>query len=383
MYKKRLFTPGPTPIPEEIMLEMAKPILHHRHKEFQEIFQRVSKYLQQIFKTKNQVWLLTSSGTGAMECAVQNFFSKNDEIIFVNGGKFGERWGKICSAFGLQTHEIKIDWGNILTSKIILNAIKKFPNSKAIFLTQNETSTGTVIDLEKISKIINQNSKMLIVVDGISSVGAIELQMDKWEIDILIASSQKGFRTPPGISFIAASKTAFQKKSLLPKFYFNLNFYKNHFFENETPWTPTITTLCGLDLALKNMCEETIEKIWKEHSIIAKGIRIGCKNLGLKLFSKSPSNSMTAVYLPKKISVNKKNLEKFHNVLKYKYKITIADGQDNLKGKIIRISHLGYYDRFDAFSIIAAIENTLLECKIKINIGKSLQKMQQFFSKNL
>lgn len=376
MFKKRLFTPGPTPVPENLMLKMAETIIHHRNPEFKEIFLELNENLKYLFQTKQDVYTLTSSGTGSMEAAVGNIIAENEKAIFVNGGKFGERWGHLIKNFGGIPIEIKKEWGEPPTVDEILRELKNNPNVKAIFLTHSETSSGTVTDVKEIAKEVHKISDALIVVDGITSVGAIELRMDEWDLDIVITGSQKGLMIPPGLAFIVVSDRAWEKiyQTKNRTFYFSLVRAKKALETGDTPWTPAITLLIGANEALKMIKQEGLEKIWLRHSILAEGIRIGVQALGLKLLSKSPSNAITAVLVPEKVE-----FKKFNEILKYKYGITIAGGQEHYKGKLFRISHLGYYDEFDMITMISALEFTLKEVGYSFEVSSGVNAIQKYF----
>jgi len=375
--KKRLFTPGPTPIPEQVALALAQPIIHHRNPEFIEIFSRVNENLKYLFQTKQDVYTLTSSGTGAMEAAVANLLSSGDKAIFVNGGKFGERWGEICKAYGVEAIEIKIEWGRAVTPEEIETELKRNPDVKAVFLTHSETSTGVFTDVKEIAKIVRENSNAVTVVDGITSVGAHELYMDEWGLDVVITGSQKGLMIPPGLSFIALSERAWEmvESSNLPKYYFSLKKARKALQNGDTPWTPGIALIVALDVALKMIREEGLENIWRRHEKLSLAVREGCKALGLRLFGHPPSHAVTAVYFPD--GIDKKEFQK---VLKYKYGITVAGGQEHLKDKIFRISHLGYYDELDIVGVISALEMALKDVGYEgFNPGDGVRAVQKVF----
>lgn len=375
MIKKRLYTPGPTPVPEHIMLTMAEPMIHHRHPEFQEVLTRVNENLKYLFQTNQGVMTLTSSGTGAMEAAVANILSRGDTAIYVNGGKFGERWGEILKAYGLNAIEISVEWGTPVDPEKVVDTIRNNPATKAVYLTHSETSTGTATDIRTIADAVHKhNSDILVIVDGITSVGAMESRMDEWDLDIVVTGSQKGLMIPPGLSHIALSERAWKlaETSNLPNYYFNLKAAKKALEKNDTPWTPAVTLFIGLDHALHLIKEEGIEKVWKRHEKLANAIRAGCKALGLQLLSSSPSNALTAIYVPEGVE-----FKKFNSVIKEKYGITVAGGQGHLKGKIFRISHLGYYDELDMMTMMAALERTLLEVGASVDVGAGLTAAQK------
>ncbi|MCX8057605.1 MAG: alanine--glyoxylate aminotransferase family protein [Ignavibacteria bacterium] len=380
MFKKRLFTPGPTPVPESILLKMAQPIIHHRNPEFKEIFAELNKNIKYLFQTENDVFTLTSSGTGAMEASVANVIDENEKAIFVNGGKFGERWGQLIKTFGGIPIEVKKNWGEPPTTDEIVELIKANPDVKAIYLTHSETSSGTVTDVKEIAKAVHEISDALIIVDGITSVGAIELKMDEWDLDIVLTGSQKGLMIPPGLAFIAVSERAWKKINQTENrtFYLSLKKAKKALESGDTPWTPAITLVIGANEALKMIKNEGIENIWQRHFRLAEGIRIGVKALGLNLLSKNPSNAITAVLMPEGIE-----FKKFNETLKYEFGITVAGGQENYKGKLFRISHLGYYDELDMISMISALEFTLKKVGYKFEPASGVSAIQNYFLLNL
>jgi len=380
MFKKRLFTPGPTPVPEMIMLKMSEPIIHHRNPEFKEIFAELNSNIKYLFQTEQNVYTLTSSGTGAMEAAVANIIEKGEKAIFVNGGKFGERWGQLIKTFGGIPIEIKKEWGDPPAADEIIELIKQNPDVKAVFLTHSETSSGTVTDIKEIAKVVHEISDALIVVDGITSVGALELRMDEWDIDIVLTGSQKGLMIPPGLAFIAVSERAWQKINSTENrvFYFSLKKAQKALESGDTPWTPAITLVIGANEALKLIKAEGLENIWHRHQRLAEGIRIGVKALGLKLMSKNPSNAITAVFIPEGIE-----FKKFNDALKYEFGITVAGGQEQYKGKLFRISHLGYYDDLDMVTMISALEFALKKAGYKFQPSSGVNAIQNYFLMNL
>ncbi len=368
--KKRLFTPGPTPIPETIMLKMAEPIIHHRNPEFNEILTRVNQNLKYLFQTEQPVLTLTCSGTGGVESTFVSLFSPGDNIIVSNGGKFGERWVKMSKVFGLNVVEIKVAWGKAPTEEQILSALKANPDTKAVYLTHSETSTGAATDVKALSKLIHENSNALVCVDGITAVGAHEMRFDEWGIDVCVTGSQKGLMIPPGLAFVALSKRAIEaiETSKLPRFYLDLKKALKSYADNDTPWTPAISLIIGVDLALQKIREEGIENIWARHKRLANAIRAGVVGAGLKLFSEFPSFAVTPVWVPEGVE-----WKQFNKILKGKYGITIAGGQDDFTGKIFRISHLGYYDELDMITMIGALEMTLQECGYKFELGSGVK----------
>jgi aspartate aminotransferase-like enzyme len=377
--KKRLFTPGPTPIPESVMLRMAEPIIHHRNPEFNEILTRVNKNLKYLFQTEQPVLTLTSSGTGGVESTFVSLFSPGDTIISANGGKFGERWVKMPKTYGLKVVEVKVEWGKAPTADQILAALKSHPEAKAVYLVHSETSTGAATDVKSLAKLIRENSTALVCVDGITAIGAHEMRFDEWGIDVCVTGSQKGLMIPPGLAFVAVSKRAIEKMetATLPRFYFDLKKALKSYQDNDTPWTPAVSLVIGVDAALTMLVTEGIENVWARHQRLANAIRAGVSGCGLKLFSEFPSYAVTPVWVPEGVE-----WKKFNKILKGKYGITIAGGQDEFKDKIFRISHLGYYDELDMISMIGALELTLKECGFAFELGSGVKALLASLSDN-
>lgn len=374
--KKRLFTPGPTPVPESIMLKMAEPIIHHRHPEFQELFTRVHAHLQYLFQTTQPVITLTSSGTGAMEAAVCNLHSPGETAIFVNGGKFGERWGELLRVYGVTAVEITVEWGKSVEPQQIAEALKSYPDARAVYLTHSETSTGAATDVKTIAAVVREQSDALVVVDGITAIGALELRMDEWGIDVCVTGSQKGLMIPPGLAFIALSERAWRRveTSRLPHYYFSLARARKALESKDTPWTPAVSLFIGVDVALQMIRAEGIEQVWARHDRLARAVRSGVRALGLKLLAVNPSNALTAVWIPEGIDA-----KRFNKTLKEKYHVTVAGGQGTLAGKIFRIAHLGYYDELDMIAVVSALEMALHESGYRITPGVGVKAVQESF----
>ncbi len=372
--KKRLFTPGPTPVPETVMLKMAEPIIHHRNPEFGEVMKRVNKNLKYVFQTEQPVLTLTCSGTGGVEATFVSLFSPGNTIISVNGGKFGERWVKMPQTYGLNVVEIKVPWGTAVQASQLIEALKKYPDAKAVYLVHSETSTGTATDVKEMAKVVRGNSNALVCVDGITAVGAHEMRFDAWGIDVCVTGSQKGLMIPPGLAFVALSQRAIEmmQTSKLPKFYFDLKKALKSYEKDDTPWTPAISLVIGVDAALEMIRAEGIENVWKRHERLASALRAGVSAVGLKLFSNSPSFAVTPVWLPENIE-----WKAFNKTLKVDNGITIAGGQDEYTGKIFRVSHLGYYDELDMIAFMAALERTLATHNHKFELGSGLSAVQQ------
>jgi aspartate aminotransferase-like enzyme len=369
MSKKYLMTPGPTPVPEEIRLEMAKPIIHHRTKEYQAIFKDVTEGLKKIFKTSNDVYTFTSSGTGAMEASIVNVLSPGDKIIVVRGGKFGERFGEIALSYGVEVLPIDVEWGTAPRPEVIKDTLKKNPGVKGVYTTLCETSTATVFDIKAIGEVVRATDA-LFVVDTISGLGADDFENDAWGVDIAICGSQKGLMIPPGLAFCSVSAKAFKavESSKLPKFYFNFKKYKKAWADTDTPFTSAITLVIGLRKALEKINGLGIDNVIAEHKAQASAFRDACKALCLEIFSKSPSSAVTGVCTPAGMDA-----DALIKMLKTDYGVTFAGGQENLKGKIFRCAHMGGIDKEHTMESIKALESALIKMGHKFESGCALK----------
>ncbi len=354
--KKRLFTPGPTPVPEQVMLRMAEPLIHHRSPEFRDIMTRVNRNLRYLFQTSHPVVTLACSGTGGMESTFVSLFSPGDTVIAVNGGKFGERWVQMPRVFGLNAVEIRLRWGEALGEEPLRDALRSHPDVKAVYLTQSETSTGTLTDIKTMARLVREQSSALVCVDGISSIGAQEMRFDEWGVDACVTGSQKGLMVPPGLAFVALSPRAIEtvERSTMPRFYFDLRRALKSYATDDTPWTPAISLIVGADAALELIKKEGIEQVWARHDRLASGLRAGIQAVGLSLFSQAPTASVTAVSLPASVA-----WADFNRALKTENGLTVAGGQGDYAGKLFRISHLGYYDELDMIACMGAVERAL------------------------
>jgi serine---pyruvate transaminase len=372
--KRRLFTPGPTPVPEQVMLRMAEPLIHHRSPEFREVIARVNANLAYLFQTSQPVVTLACSGTGGVESTIVSLFSPGETIIAVNGGKFGERWVQMPRVFGLNTVEIRVPWGEALREEQIRDAIRSHPDVRGVYLTQSETSTGTLTDVRAMARIVHEHSSALVCVDGISSVGAQEMRFDEWGIDACVTGSQKGLMIPPGLAFVALSSRAIEatEKSEMPRFYLDLRRALKSHAADDTPWTPAISLIIGADAAFAMIRKEGIEEVWKRHARLASGLRAGIQAVGLRLFSQAPTNSVTAVALPAGIA-----WAEFNRSLKLDNGVTVAGGQGDYAGKIFRVSHLGYYDELDMISCMAAVERALAAVGYSFDHGAGVAAVQK------
>jgi len=377
--KKRLFTPGPTPIPEKISLKMAEPLIHHRGPGFSAILREVTEGLRYLFQTQNDVLILTTSGTGGMEAAVVNFLSRGDKVLVVEGGKFGQRWSEICGIYGVRVEPIPVPWGEAVDPDEVGRRLNQNPETRAVFLTHSETSTGVVMDIERIAEVVRRYSDALIIVDGISAVGAIPLKTDQWGIDVVVTASQKGIMVPPGLALLSVSQRAWKRaeSSNLPKYYFDLKKCKEALVRAETtPFTPAITLVIGLRESLRMIKETGLEALWKRHEIMARAVRAAVEAMGLEVFAKQPTNSLTTVKIPPGI-----NGDELIDLLERRYGVIITGGQDSLKGKIFRIGHMGYIDRLDVISVISALELALADLGWEFEKGAGVAAAQRMLLK--
>jgi len=377
--KQYLLTPGPTPVPERIALAMAQPIPHHRHAAFEAVFEEVRHGLGWVFQTKQDVLTYACSGTGTLESAMVNVLKRDDEIVYVNGGKFGERWGKIAEAYGIHAHEIKVPWGKAVEPVQIEEALKEHPKTAAVYVQASESSTGVAHPVKEIAA-ITRGRDTLCVVDAVSALGAMPLPMDEWGIDVLLAGSQKALMLPPGLAWVAASEKAWKKSegANLPRFYFDWKQERDSQRKNQTAWTPAISIILGLAEVLRWLKAETLPKIYARHERLARASRAAMKALSLELFADRPVVSITTVKSPAGV-----DSEKLVKLLIEKYGVTLVGGQDSVKGKIFRIAHLGYFDDFDIVVAVAAIERGLADLGYKAKpfgtgVGAAMTTMAEF-----
>ncbi|MBI5887796.1 MAG: alanine--glyoxylate aminotransferase family protein [Deltaproteobacteria bacterium] len=374
MKKRYLLAPGPTPVPESALLAMAAPVIHHRTPQFSEIFKETAELLKYVFQTKQDVLILAASGTGAMEGSITNLFSPGDEVIVVNGGKFGERWAKISEAYGLKVNMITVEWGKAVDPAAVKKILDEKPGIKAVMVQASETSTCAAHPVKELAA-LTKDRDCLLIVDGITAVGVFDLPMDAWGIDVLVSGSQKAFMLPPGLAFAALSEKAwkFQETAKCPRFYFDFKKERKNLKDNTTAYTPAVSLIIGLGEALKMIKEEGLQNVFARHDRLARSVKAAAKAMNLKLLAPdAPSNAATGVYVPEGVDGGK--LVKY---LRDEMGVTMAGGQDHLKGKILRIAHLGYVDTFDIIVAIASIEMALTKLGHKAELGKGVAAAQQ------
>lgn len=357
MPKRRalLLTPGPTPVPPEVLRGLARPLFHHRTPEYQRLFREVSEGLKRIFRTRYPVYTFAGSGTAAMEAAMVNFHSPGETVLVVDGGKFGERFWRIAKAYGLDVQILKVEYGDTVSADAIEEAVRKNPKIRSVCLELCETSTGVVYDLQEIARRLAGKGPLLMV-DAISGLAADRFEMDSWGIDLAISGSQKGLMLPPGLAFLAVGPRASErmKEAKLPRFYFDLGLYEKALRDWDTPFTPAISLVVALGEAIRRLEKEGLEKVLKRSETLARYTRRRLQDLGLELFAKRPSNGVTAVKVPEGVDG-----EKLLETIREKEGITMAGGQGEMKGKIIRIAHMGYIRKPDLDRGLAALKRAL------------------------
>jgi len=353
----QLRIPGPTPCPPEALKALGKQMINHRGEEFSKILNSVTMKLKQVFQTKEDVLILTSSGTGGLEAAIVNMLSPGDRVLSLSNGVFGERFANIAKQFGAQVNRLSFEWGKAVDPDVVGKALKTDSDIKAVLVTHNETSTGVTNDVKQISAVVKEFDKPLLV-DAISSLGCVELPVDAWNCDVVITGSQKGWMVPPGLAMLSVSKKAWQAyaEAKMPRFYWDFSKAKNYLERGQTPWTPAISVFYALDATLELMLQEGLANIFARHAKVAEMTRTGVKSLGLSLFSEEncASNTVTAVNASDKL-----NTSELIRILRNEYGIVIAGGQGKLSGKIFRIGHLGWVYEDDINAVLEALAKAL------------------------
>ncbi len=370
MKKEYLYTPGPVTVPQEVLLKLAEPMYHHRTPRFREMFAEVTQKLKTVFRTENDLLTFTSSGTGAMEASFVNFLSPGDKVITVNGGKFGERWTNLAKTYGVEFDEITLEWGTAPNPDDIAKKLADDPSIKAVYTELTETSTGTVYDIEAIGKVVAATDAIL-VVDAVSGIGADDIHVDAWNVDICVAGSQKAFMIPPGLAFLSISEKAWKlaETSKIPKFYFDVKKAKKSIANNDTTFTPAHTLIGALNVSLSMIIDEGVDAVIARHAKLADAVRAGALALGLTLYSSSPSNALTAIVFD---GIDAEQLRKH---LKAEG-ISVAGGQNEAKGKIIRVAMMGYANEADVMNALSVLERSLNKMGVEIEPGKSLAAAQ-------
>ncbi|AEA34617.1 pyridoxal-phosphate-dependent aminotransferase family protein [Hippea maritima] len=372
--KRYLLTPGPTPVPEDIALLMAKPMIHHRTSEFKNIFAETVQLAKSIFQTRNDVVIFASSGSGAMEAAVSNVLNENEKAITINAGKFGERWTKLVRAFGANPIELSYEYGDYAKPEDIKKVLDNNGDVKAVYIQASETSTATYHPIDEIGLMLKEYyPDVLFVVDGITAYGAIDVKTDDWGIDIAITGSQKALMLPPGLSLLAISDKAKDKIKNTKNRYYYFDIL-GEIDAGAGKFTPAVSLVIGLNGAFKRLLDEGLENVFRRHALLSKATQEACKALGLELLSRRPANSLTAAYAPQNIDSSK-----IIGIMR-DYGVEISNGQGHLKGKIFRIAHLGYFDKADILMGISTLEIALRKLGVNAAFGEGIKRAMEIFA---
>jgi serine---pyruvate transaminase len=368
--KRYLLTPGPTPVPPEVLAAMSQPVVHHRSPDFRPVYDRTLTRLKEVFRTECDVLLFGSAGTGAMESAVANLCSPGERVLVVSAGHFGERWRAIASSYGTAVETLEYAWGEVPSADDLTARLAGLGGAKAVFLTHSETSTGVVCDLQALAAAASQHGA-LSVVDAVSSLGAVPVETDAWGLDVVLSGSQKALMTPPGLAMVSASERAWAARGDSPRFYFDWERTRKAQGALDAPFTPPVSIVAGLDVALSLLLDVGLDAVFDRHVRLGRACREGAKAMGLELFSPDEDRSavVTAIRAPEGIDATELVL-----ALRDRFGITIANGQGPLKGKIFRIGHIGYFDVFDITTALAAVELVLADLGADIERGVAVTR---------
>jgi aspartate aminotransferase-like enzyme len=379
--KKYLFAPGPVSVPPEVLLEIARPMIHHRTPEFSAVLDRARALIQPLFGTRQEVILLASSGTGAMEAAVTNLLDPGDHAIFVNGGKFGERWGKLLAANAMVGHEVTVEWGRPVRPEQVEEALRAHPQARALLVQASETSTCAIHPVAEIGALTRHRDVMLIV-DGITSVGVFEQKMDDWGVDAYLTGSQKALMLPPGLAMIALSPRALERatRTRAPRYYFDLRReLKDQRDEHLTAWTPAVPLIFGLSKALELIHAETLPRVYERHRLMAEATRAAAAPLGLKLIAPdAPAPGVTGLLTPEGIDGSK-----LVRMMRDDLGVTVQGGQDQMKGKLVRVGHMGYLGPLDMLAAVSALEIGLARLGHRFQIGVGVAAVQERIARSI
>jgi aspartate aminotransferase-like enzyme len=377
MKKYYLMAPGPTPVPSNVLLAMAQPMLHHRTPEYEALFVEIRAGLKRLFQTGQDVIPFTCSGTGAMEAAIVNTLSPGDRVLLLRAGKFAERWEEICQAYGVTVVPVSAPFGATVPAVAIAEALARHPDVKAVLMQHSESSTGVLHDVEGVAAAVRATSAIL-VVDAVSSLGIADLPMDAWGVDVVVSGSQKGLMLPPGLAFVGASEKAWRHnaRARLPRYYLDLAAERKAMARNEAHFTPAVSIMLGLREVLRMIEAETLAGVLHRHERLARATRAGVQALGLELFARErPSPALTAVVAPAGI-----DSEKILATYSTSHSITIAGGQGEMKGRVFRLGHMGYAAEFDVISALSALEQVLDELGHPVAWGASVRAAQTVFA---
>jgi aspartate aminotransferase-like enzyme len=374
--KQRLLTPGPTPLLPAALHAMMGSDIHHRTEDFRNLYKRVLSSLQEVLGTSNDVLVLVASGTGGLEASVQNFFSPGDEVLVCSAGKFGERWVELTKAYGLQATVLKAEYGDAVSPEAVEQALAQNKNIKGVFVQASETSTGAQHDVKAMGA-AGKKTDALFVVDAITGIGTMPLDVDGWGLDIVVGGSQKAFMIPPGLAFVSVGPKAWSvaDKAKTPRFYFDLKRERKNAASGESAWTPNTALLLALDGALQYIKSIGMDKLVENAQLLARATREAMTALGLELFSSSPGSSVTAVRAPKGMDSGV-IIKEFRN----RFNAIITNGQGSMKGQIFRLAHLGYFDFHDLFAVVAELEIILAAQGLPIRFGAGVAAVQNVYT---
>ena len=370
--KRYLLTPGPTPVPPEVLAELAKPVIHHRERDYREIYERCLARLREVYRTQHEVLMFTTSGTGAFESAVANLTSPGERQLVLSAGNFGERWAGMAKAFGADVVHARLDWGETPEPDDLRLALDEAGDVRVVYLTHSETSTGVVCDVQSLAGVAKE-AGALVVVDAVSSLGAVPLETDAWGIDVVVSGSQKALMCPPGVAFASVSPAAFEAatRATAPRYVMDWERTRKAQAKLDAPFTPAISIVRALDVALGLLLDEGLDAAFDRHARLGRACREGAKAMGLELFSPDEERSavVTAIRSPEGVDATD-----VVSALRDRFGITIANGQAELKGKIFRIGHIGWFDVFDITTALAAVELVLADAGAEIERGLAVTR---------
>jgi serine---pyruvate transaminase len=377
--KRYLLTPGPTPVPPEVLAAMSQPIVHHRGPDFHPIYRQCIDRLQEVFRTETEVLLFTSSGTGTLESGISNICSPGDRVVVVSAGYFGERWASIAEAYGCKVEQLRYEWGESPAAEDLAARLSEIGGAKAVFVTQSETSTGVVADVRALAAAAKESGS-LVAVDAISSLGAVPCETDAWGLDVVVTGSQKALMSPPGLAMVSISESAWaaNAQATCPRFYFDWQRTRDAQATLDAAFTPAISIVVGLNVALGILLEHGLESAFERHVRLGRACREGVKAMGLELFSPDDDSSavVTTVRVPDGIDGGQLLLD-----LRDRFGITLAPGQGPLKGKAFRIGHIGYFDVFDITTALAGLELAMAEVGADIERGVAVTRALETYER--
>jgi aspartate aminotransferase-like enzyme len=378
--KRYLLTPGPTPVPPEVLAALAEPVIHHRARDYREIYERSLRRLAEVYRTQNDILMFTTSGTGAFESAVANLTSPGDRQLVLSAGNFGERWAGLAKAFAADLVHVRLGWGEIPEPDDLRSALAEAGDVRVVYLTHSETSTGVVCDVQALAAVAKE-SGALVVVDAVSSLGAVPLETDAWELDVVVSGSQKALMTPPGVAFVSVSQRALDAaaQSSSPRYVLDWERTRKAQAKLDAPFTPAVSLVRALDVALGLLLDEGLDAAFDRHARLGRACREGAKAMGLELFSPDEERSavVTAIRAPEGVDATE-----IVSTLRDRFGITIANGQGELKGKIFRIGHIGWFDVFDITTALAAVELALVDAGAEVERGIAVTRALEAWSEH-